>query len=96
MDALLRKMAREFDLSLDVRRHSVVLGYDVWIGHGAVVLPGVTIGAGAVIDAGAVATRDVPPFAIAVGVPAGLPTRPHGSAVAVQAKSSCHIGLQRT
>jgi phosphonate metabolism protein (transferase hexapeptide repeat family) len=52
------------------REHQVRLGHDVWIGHGAVVLPGVTIGSGAVIGAGAVATRDVPPFAIAAGVPA--------------------------
>ncbi|HEY4440001.1 MAG TPA: hypothetical protein VGN14_06065 [Candidatus Elarobacter sp.] len=52
------------------RADRVVLGNDVWIGHGAIVLPGVTIGTGAVLGAGAVATKDVPPFAIAVGVPA--------------------------
>jgi hypothetical protein len=54
------------------REHQVVLGHDVWIGHGAVVLPGVTVGTGAVVGAGAVATRDVPPFAVAVGVPARI------------------------
>jgi hypothetical protein len=47
-----------------------VLGHDVWIGHGAIVLPGRRIGTGAVIGAGAVVTRDVPPYAIAVGNPA--------------------------
>ncbi len=52
------------------RSHRVVLGNDVWIGHGAVVLPGVTIGNGAAVGAGAVVSRDVPAFAIAVGVPA--------------------------
>ena len=52
------------------RRHRVVLGHDVWIGHGAVVLPGVTVGTGAAIGAGSVVTKDVPPFAVAVGVPA--------------------------
>ena len=52
------------------RSHRVVLGNDVWIGHGAVVLPNVTIGDGAAVGAGAVVSRDVPPFAIAVGVPA--------------------------
>ena len=52
------------------RRHRVTIGHDVWIGHGAVVLPGVAIGTGAAIGAGAVVSHDVPPFAIAVGVPA--------------------------
>lgn len=40
------------------------------IGMGAVILPGVTVGRGAIVGAGAVVTRDVPPFAIAAGVPA--------------------------
>lgn len=40
------------------------------IGSNATILPNVTIGEGALIAAGAVVTRDVPPFAIAAGVPA--------------------------
>ena len=48
----------------------MVLRHDVWIGHGAVLLPGVKIGAGAAIGAGAVVSKDVPDFAVAVGVPA--------------------------
>ena len=52
------------------RSHRVTLGNDVWIGHGSVVLPGVTIGDGAAIGAGAVVSKDIPAFAIAVGVPA--------------------------
>lgn len=52
------------------RAHRVTIGNDVWIGHGAIVLPGVTIGTGAAIGAGAVVSRDIPPFAVAVGAPA--------------------------
>lgn len=52
------------------RSHRVTLGHDVWVGHGAVLLPGVHIGTGAVVGAGAVVSKDVPPYTIAVGVPA--------------------------
>jgi len=52
------------------RSHKVTLGHDVWIGHGAVILPGVTIGTGAAVGAGAVVSKDVPDYAIVVGVPA--------------------------
>ncbi|PLR69193.1 DapH/DapD/GlmU-related protein [Bacillus sp. UMB0893] len=50
--------------------HKVTVGHDVWIGHGAIIMPGVSIGTGAVIGSGAVVTKDVPPYMIAVGVPA--------------------------
>ncbi|MDA9347790.1 hypothetical protein N9Q87_00710 [Porticoccaceae bacterium] len=48
----------------------VVIGSDVWIGVNVIVLDGVNIGHGAVIGAGAVVTKDVPNYAISVGVPA--------------------------
>ncbi|GFE77931.1 MULTISPECIES: DapH/DapD/GlmU-related protein [Novosphingobium] len=48
----------------------VVVGDHVWIGTGAIILPGVTIGRGAVVAAGAVVTRDVPPRTLVGGVPA--------------------------
>jgi chloramphenicol O-acetyltransferase type B len=48
----------------------VVIGNDVWIGRGALVLSGVTIGDGAIIGASAVVSKDIPPFAVAVGNPA--------------------------
>ena len=46
------------------------LGHDVWIGHGAVVLPGVSMGNGAVAGAGSIVTKDVPAWTIVVGNPA--------------------------
>jgi maltose O-acetyltransferase len=54
----------------------VDIGEDVWIGGGAIVLPGVRIGAGAIIGAGAVVTRDVAGGTTVTGNPArAIPTR---------------------
>ncbi len=52
------------------RDNRVTIGHDVWIGHGAIIMPGVTVGHGAVIGSGAVVTKDVGPYTIAVGVSA--------------------------
>jgi len=49
-----------------------VIGNDVYIGVGAIVLSGVSIGDGAVVGAGAVVTKPVPPYAIVAGNPARL------------------------
>ncbi|MDI3288242.1 sugar O-acetyltransferase [Polyangium sp. 15x6] len=65
LDAALRASGRE--LARPVR-----IGDDVWLGGGAIVLPGVTIGDGAVIGAGSVVTKDV----AAGWVVAGNPARP--------------------
>lgn len=46
------------------------IGHDVWIGVDSVVKRGVTIGNGAVIGANSVVTKDIPPYAIAIGSPA--------------------------
>lgn len=51
-------------------RGDVIIGHDVWIGEGAVILSGVRIGNGAVVAASAVVTRDVPPYGIVAGNPA--------------------------
>lgn len=47
----------------------VTIGNDVFIGANVTVLDGVTIGNGAVIGAGSVVSKDIPPYAIAVGCP---------------------------
>lgn len=47
-----------------------MIGQDVLIGHGAILLRGITIGNGAIIGAGAMVTKDVPPYAVVAGVPA--------------------------
>lgn len=51
-------------------RGDVVIGSDVWIGHGATLLSGVNIGDGAAIGACSLVARDVPPYAIVAGNPA--------------------------
>lgn len=48
----------------------VSIGHDTWIGHGAIIRPEVTVQDGAVVGAGAVVTRDVPAYAVVIGVPA--------------------------
>ena len=47
----------------------VIIGKNVWIGGGAILMPGVTIGDNVVIGAGSVVTRDIPANTIACGVP---------------------------
>lgn len=53
-------------------KEPVTIGNDVWIGANVYVKNGVTIGDGAVVGAGAVVTKSIPPYAIAVGVPAKI------------------------
>lgn len=56
--------------SIEDTRYKVVIGNDVWLGYNVCVKEGVTIGDGAVIGAKALVTKDIPPYAIAVGIPA--------------------------
>lgn len=55
---------------LDLPFKDTVVGHDVWLGYGAIIMSGVTIGSGAIIAAGSVVTKDVPPYSIVGGNPA--------------------------
>lgn len=75
-----------------VSKGNIVLEDDVWLGVNVSIMDGVTIGRGAVIGAGAVVTKDIPPYAIAGGVPARIirfrtaeDAERHASEVAVEA-----------
>jgi acetyltransferase-like isoleucine patch superfamily enzyme len=63
------------DLSLPIKqqgttRQGIIIEHDCWLGHGVTVLDGVKIGKGSIIGAGAVVSKNIPPYSIAVGVPA--------------------------
>jgi maltose O-acetyltransferase len=61
------------DIPMKSQPHSkkpIMISDDVWIGANVTILKGVKIGDGAVIGAGSVVTKDIPPYAIAVGNPA--------------------------
>lgn len=51
-------------------RGDIMIGNDVWIGYGTIILSGVTIGDGAIVGAHSLVTKDIPPYTIAGGVPA--------------------------
>ncbi len=53
-----------------VEPRAIVIEDDVWIGAGAVIMPGITLRRGSVIGANAVVTKDTDPYAVMAGVPA--------------------------
>lgn len=59
-----------YSYSYSKNHYQIIIGNDVWIGEGVKILGGVHIGNGAVIGMGAVVSKDIPPYAIAVGNPA--------------------------
>ena len=66
----LSRRTRMRDAPCTTTQSGVTIGDDVWLGAGAIVLPGVTIASGAVIAAGSVVTHAVGPFEIWGGNPA--------------------------
>jgi acetyltransferase-like isoleucine patch superfamily enzyme len=56
--------------TIEMNSKPVIIGNDVYLGDGIVVMPGVTIGDGAIIAANAVVTKDIPPYTVVGGVPA--------------------------
>ncbi len=68
-----RDHGMELGIPMKKQPHSkkpIIIGNDVWIGAGVIILKGVEIGEGCVIGAGSVVTKSIPPFSIAVGNPA--------------------------
>ena len=57
-------------MDLELKYAPIVIEDGAHIGIGSIIMPGVTIGKGSVIGAGSVVTRNVPPYCVAVGVPA--------------------------
>lgn len=60
------------DWSTLATKGNTEIGNDVWLGHKAVILPGIKIGDGAIIAAQSVVTKNVPPYCIVGGNPASL------------------------
>ena len=57
-------------MDLPLKYSPIVIEDGAHIGIGSIIMPGVTVGKGAVIGAGSVVTKDIPPYCVAVGVPA--------------------------
>lgn len=65
----------EYDISLPPQKHKlsskpVIIGDNVWLGESVNVLSGVTIGKGSIVGSQSVVSKDIPPYSIAVGIPA--------------------------
>lgn len=64
--------SNEFSEMGDKGEYNITIGNDVWIGNNVIIMNNVNIGNGAIIGAGAIVTDNIPPYAIAVGVPARI------------------------
>lgn len=57
-------------INYSLNKEKSIIGNDVWLAANVVILQGIEIGDGAIVGANAVVTKDIPPYAIAVGMPA--------------------------
>jgi len=63
-----------FDMSNnnDLAKIGTIIGHDVWIGTGAIIMSGVTVGNGVIIGAGSIITKDIEAYSVVAGNPAKL------------------------
>ncbi len=80
-----------------ITAEGITIEDDVWLASNVVVVDGVTIGKGCVVGAGAVVNKSLPPFSVAVGVPAKVvKDRREAAAVRQQVESQVHFGVLET
>jgi acetyltransferase-like isoleucine patch superfamily enzyme len=76
-----------------ITAEGITIEDDVWLGSNVVVVDGVTIGKGCIVGAGAVVTKSLPPYSVAVGVPAKVvKDRRDADAVRQQVAGQIHYG----
>ncbi len=76
-----------------ITAEGITIEDDVWLGSGVIVVDGVTIGTGSVVGAGAVVSKSLPPYSIAVGVPARVvKDRRNAEAIRKQVAAQVHYG----
>ena len=76
-----------------ITAEGITIEDDVWLGSNVVVVDGVTIGKGCVVGAGAVVTKDLPPYSVAVGVPAKIvKDRREARTIKDQVAAQVHFG----
>jgi acetyltransferase-like isoleucine patch superfamily enzyme len=75
LDALLRGGGGPGARDLGDSPRPILIGENVWIGHDAVVVPGVSIGKGSIVGARTVVTESIPDFSIVAGNPARITRR---------------------
>lgn len=76
-----------------ITAEGITIEDDVWLGSNVIVVDGVTIGKGSVVGAGAVVTKDLPPYSVAVGMPARvIKDRREAAAIKQQVAAQVHYG----